>query len=264
MVSREGLTVVCAAVLADVDDVVHAFSTRRAGEDEFDLGPAAVTGEPWAGRRDRFARAAGMGDRPLLAPRQIHGARVVGSGEFAAGAVPEADAVVVRRETSGTAAAAIRTADCLPVLIAARDGTALAAVHAGWRGTAAGVVRRAVEAMRAYGAAPDGLVAALGPAIGPCCYEVGPEVVAAGAEATGGDPAAVSRPGSGMRPHLDLVAANRRQLECAGVAPAAIEAAPWCTRCREDLFWSWRRDGPSAGRMMACIGWRGVTPEAAP
>ena len=106
MVSREGVTVVCAAVLADVDGIAHAFSTRRAGEGEFDLGPATATGEPWHARRSRLARAAGMGDLPLLAPRQIHGARVVGFGDFADGVVPEADAVAAWRETSGAAAAA--------------------------------------------------------------------------------------------------------------------------------------------------------------
>jgi YfiH family protein len=254
LVIREGLTILQASAFAAVDGVAHAFSTRRADDGEFDVGPATAAGPPWDGRRERLARAAGLGGRRLLAPLQVHGDRAVTAAAFGA-EPPAADAVVALRRDERSAAPAVRTADCLPVLLAARDGRAVAAVHAGWRGTAAGVVAAAVRQLAAAGIEPGGLLAALGPAIGPCCYEVGTEVVDAVARAAGVDRAAVSHAEGPERAKLDLAAANRLLLERSGLDPAAIETAPWCTRCRPDLFWSWRREGPTAGRMLACIGW---------
>ena len=177
----------------------------------------------------------------------------------------------------------IRTADCLPVLLVDRRLRVMAAVHAGWRGTLAGVVEKtARELRRLYNSRPEDLVAALGPAIGPCCYEVGDEVV----EAFRGRfsesdrffhrPLASSQrhrselryallfhtqapPGHGReraRIHLDLAAAARAQLLAAGHRPAANAASGYCPACREDLFFSYRREGAQAGRMIAAIGLR--------
>jgi YfiH family protein len=123
----------------------------------------------------------------------------------------------------------------------------VAAAHAGWRGTAAGVTRAAVGALRAGGSDPADLLAALGPGIGPCCYEVGDELRALFAPD-------FFRAGSGGRPHLDVRAANRRQLEEAGLAPDHIHGVDDCTRCRADLYHSYRRDGKSAGRMINFVG----------
>ena len=119
----------------------------------------------------------------------------------------------------------MRTADCVPLLLADRAARAVAAVHAGWRGVAAGVVGRAVEALTAVGVEPHGLVAAIGPAIGVCCYRVGAEVLRPVAQAAGTGPEAVSRSDDrGFR--LDLARAVSFQLERAGVPAAAIHPAP--------------------------------------
>ena len=142
----------------------------------------------------------------------------------------------------------VRTADCVPLLLGVRGGRAAAAVHAGWRGTAAGVVEAALAALtRAAGCAPDRVVAGLGPAIGACCYQVGPEV-AAGVGSEG----AVERRADGL--YLDLRTAVRERLLAGGVPARAITSAPWCTRCRADLFYSFRGEGDRAGRLMASIG----------
>ena len=143
---------------------------------------------------------------------------------------------------------AVRSADCVPLLLVDPRGRATAAVHAGWRGTAAGIAAAAVERMRALGAG-NGLVVALGPAILGCCYEVGEEVVAAL-----GTPEAVARRRPGELPKVDLHAANVVQLLAAGVRREDIHRAPWCTRCRNDLFFSARAEGARAGRLMAAAG----------
>ena len=126
----------------------------------------------------------------------------------------------------------------------------MAAAHAGWRGTAAGVAARAVEALAARGSRPEDLVAALGPAVGACCYEVGEEL----REAFGPSGAAFFRPGTRGRPHLDVRAANVRQLLDAGLRPDAVHHVADCTRCRADLYHSYRRDGRAAGRMISFVG----------
>lgn len=224
------------SLLDAVPAIAHGVTTRRV--------PPAL---------DWLLRAAGIAGPALAFPRQVHGARVVAAAELA-GATVEADGIVLARDGYGAAPApAVRTADCVPILLAARDGSAVAAVHAGWRGTAAGIAGAAVARLRAWGVRPADILAALGPAIGPCCYEVGEEVVAAVA-ATGCPRDAIARAGRGARPRLDLHAANRLQLEAAGVPAGAIDPAPWCTRCRNDLFFSARAGDGRGGRLIAAIG----------
>ena len=161
---------------------------------------------------------------------------------------PEGDAAVARgpRLLLG-----IETADCLPILIVDPRRLTVAAVHAGWRGTARGVAARTVEALVAGGSDPEDLRAALGPCIGPCCYEVGEEL----REAFGPAGAAFLRPGPRGRPHLDLRAASLEQLVAAGLRPARIHHVGDCTACRADLYYSYRRDGPGVGRMINFVGW---------
>lgn len=175
--------------------------------------------------------------------------RCRGRGPPAAGSViPGADALVTG---SAEIWLAIYAADCAPILIWDPASPAVAAVHAGWRGTAAGIVSRTLRRMaEAFGTEPERCRAALGPAIGGCCYEVGPPV----AEVMGGAPwwpeaARATGPG---RWHLDLRAAIRHQLVSAGVGETQVETVPGCTKCRSDLFFSYRRDG-ATGRMAACI-----------
>lgn len=167
--------------------------------------------------------------------KQVHGNHVLSA--TAPGACGEGDALVTH--TPGLWVG-IRTADCVPILLADARQRRVAAVHAGWRGTVAEV---AVQALAQMGSQPADVTAALGPAIGACCYEVGPDVAAH---------FTTTRPGPRGRPHLDLIAANRHQLLRAGLPPTQIDAAPPCTQCGDD-FHSYRRDGEHAGRMVAAI-----------
>ena len=146
----------------------------------------------------------------------------------------------------------VRTADCVPILLADARRRAVAAVHAGWRGTLSRIAARAIEAMtREYGSQPEDLIAAIGPCIGRCCYEVGPDV----ARAFGALFPELPAPGGPA--HLDLEEANRRILVAAGVPATRIHAGGLCTRCRAGDFHSYRRDGLLAGRLLAAIGLKG-------
>ena len=165
---------------------------------------------------------------------------------------------------------AIRTADCLPLLIADTERRVAAAVHAGWRGTSLGIAARAVRGLgERYGSRPEALVAALGPCIGPACYEVGEDVRAEFIRAGAGTAAFVTRPAdaggpgtpgaegaaSGRKYLLDLRAANRAQFAAAGVPPAAVVDAGACTHCDARLL-SYRRDRDTTARLYNVIGLR--------
>ncbi len=200
-----------------------------------------------------IAHGFGLRDSPpvpeLVRPRQVHGrgvARVAAAGA-AAGA---ADAVVT---AAPGVAVGIATADCVPLLVAADAGRAVAAVHAGWRGLAAGVIGAALAELRASAGDDAALRAAIGPHIGPCCYEVDAPVLEAlgrfGAELAGA--LSPSRPG---HHRLDLGALALRDLRDAGVAHDAIETATaCCTSCDAARFHSYRRDGARAGRLVHWI-----------
>jgi YfiH family protein len=233
-VSGRSLRAVTAAALESVPGLVHGFEQR--------LGPAGW--ETREGARRRVAEAlAGAGRLFLL--KQVHGAAVHaapwdGSPEGDAGTADRPGLIV-----------GIETADCLPILLVDPRRRAVAAVHAGWRGTAAGVVRAAVAALASAGSDPGELIAALGPGIGPCCYEVGDELRAA--FGPGGD--GFFRPGPRGRPHLDVRAASERQLSDAGLTADRIHHVGDCTFCRPDLYHSYRREGPGGGRMVSYVGW---------
>lgn len=170
--------------------------------------------------------------------KQIHSDIVMRAGEIPS-ELGEADALV----SNAAAPVSIRTADCVPILIADPVHQAVAAIHAGWRGTASGIVLRAVEAMQCdFGSNPADLAAAIGPAIGKCCYEVSADV------AMRFDPSA----DPDGKAHIDLSAINARQLEAAGVRH--IDSSGACTRCNAVLYESFRRDGVQSGRMHAVIG----------
>lgn len=187
-------------------------------------------------------------DWPVAAVRlrQIHSDRIVLVDEpWNSEEAPEADALISNRPGLMLA---VRTADCLPILVADEYTRAVAAVHAGWRGTAAGIAAKTVAEMRrSFGSRPGNLKVWLGPGIGKCCFEVGPEVAVQFTGFTG--PA--NRTGKVL---LDLKAANMRQLIGSGVGASRIETQGSCTRCDSTLFHSWRRDGNLAGRMTAAIG----------
>ena len=236
-----GIRIVRCEALEAIPGIAHAFSTRVAhGRSDFDLGPAGEVLPEVEARRAAFCAGAGLfGVPPVL--RQVHGATLIEPGEPLEGD----GGVAVVAEDAGLAPG-VRSADCVTVLIADRSGSAVASVHAGWRGTAAGIVSMAVRRLVERGVPAERLVAALGPAVGSCCYDVGPEVVAA--------IPGFSRPSGPGRSTVDLHAANAAQLVSAGLPARAIHRAPWCTRCRNDLFFSVRAEGPGAGRLMAVIG----------
>ncbi len=257
---KPGLVVYRSALLAS-HGFAHAFSTRHGGVsaapfDSMNLGIANAPGEPdtdanVAANAARLMEAIGAGDARMVRVRQVHGcavhACVPGAGPATAAA--EADAVV-----SGNAsqAACVRTADCVPVLVACPDTGAVAAIHAGWRGIVAGVVAKAVgELALRHGCRASALLAAIGPCIGRDVYEVGPEVAGEFAASVGACfvlPAHEGRP----REHIDCFGAVRSQLLACGLAQDAIDGAELCTVRTPDFF-SHRRDGARSGRMGAVI-----------
>jgi hypothetical protein len=249
------MRIIQARLLAGFD---HGFTTREGGGsaapfDALNLGgfvgddPARVAGN-WA----RLERATGL---RFARVKQVHGARAVradGPTE-ALEPVEEADAVL---SLAAGVAACVSVADCVPVLLADPETGAVAAVHAGWRGTLARAAAEAVRALGAEAGAPAArLLASVGPSIGPCCYEVSTDLAARFAAELG---PAVVRDGAG--PRLDLWAANAAVLNAAGVSPDRVEVLGRCTSCERATFFSHRRDAGRTGRQVAFIAPRAPTP----
>lgn len=231
----EAMKFLLSPLLGRVPGLVHGFGLRSPGTRE-------------AAREAAREAVSNAGEVFFL--RQVHGGKVVTPPWTEP---PDADAGVAK---DPGALLAIETADCLPVLIVDPVHRRVAAAHAGWRGTALQVAREAVRALVREGSNPDHLLAALGPAIGPCCYEVGADVEAA-FEPWGSH---FFIPGPRGRRHLDVVGANRAQLEASGLRSERIDALDLCTRCRGDLFFSYRRDGAEAGRMISVVGFARPSP----
>jgi YfiH family protein len=226
----------------------HGFSTRRGGVSTGRYATLNV-GAKWGDdpekvqhNRWRLAAAGGFDLARLFTAKQVHSARVavVVQGTWPDRvASAEADALV--SQVPGVVLG-VFTADCVPILITDGEGR-VAAVHAGWRGTVAGVASAAVEALVSIGALRQRLKAAFGPSICAHCYEVGDEV------ASQFPPAAVVR--GETKPHVDLWAGNRAMLEAAGVTQ--IDAEPPCTMCEPERFFSFRRDGGQIGQHLSFI-----------
>jgi YfiH family protein len=221
----------------------HLFSSR-----DVMLGDDA--GE-WAG----VAASMGVAADGLLLVKQVHGVHVAVArrGAPAPWVRPEADIIVT---DDRSVAIGVRVADCAPVLLHDPITRTVGAAHAGWRGTASGAAAAAVRAMQeTFGSHPPDLVAAIGPCLGACCGEVGPDVVeafrAGGAERE--SLAAWFTPGMGDRFFLDLERANRDQLEAAGLDRARIFGAGLCTKTHRDRLHSYRGDREAAGRLLAAI-----------
>jgi YfiH family protein len=282
--AAQGLQIVESREMAKLGWLVHGFSTRAGGESLLGGKPALNLGfTDWderasvAANRARFAAAVGTKEMPLITLRQFH-SDVIHVAAAPAAEAAKADALVTR--TAGLLLGA-QTADCVPILLADTRQRAVAAIHAGWRGTLARIAVKALGRMRMeFGTCPRDVVAALGPAIDRCCYEVGPEVAQAFVAqfraaadwfdgpfdqlAHGEEPLwlpwlTMMPPGHVPPPprvQLDLRAANRWQLEDAGVPESKIAVTDLCTACRTDLLFSYRREGARTGRMMAVIGVR--------
>jgi polyphenol oxidase len=230
--------------------VPHGFSLRQGG---VSAGPLAslnlgdAVGDAAANVTEnlrRLAADAGRSPNSLATVRQVHGDKVV---RASLGLSAEADGVWTD-DTRGTWVG-VKSADCVPVLLATRDGRAVAAVHSGWRGTALRVAARAVEALLRTGAAASSVCAVVGPCIQACCYEVGPELAERFRVEFGSE---VVRDG-GVRPHLDLSRAVRATLLAAGLSAGNVDLQPACTACDATRFYSHRRDGGVTGRHLAFI-----------
>jgi len=248
-VKRESqITFLYSEALARIPGIIHAFSTRRSERNDFALGAGLAMNPLVQMNRIRFVAAAGAVGWPVLKLKQVHSGIVrVMEDTSAAGEAVEGDAAIT--SLSGVLLS-VQTADCVPILLADSHARAIAAVHAGWRGTAAHIVETTVaELGRHYPIKPQDIVAAIGPHIGVCCYEIGEEVVDAIR-----DTAAIERRPEWPKPHLNLGEANRRQLLRAGIPEKQIESSSLCTRCREDLFFSYRRDGARTGHMLSVVG----------
>ena len=217
--------------------VLVAFSGRGAAP-ESEPSPTGFLGRG-------FAAALGLDGIPLVRATQVHGNRAVAIREKPAESeVHDAGECDVLATDLPGLGLIVQTADCVPIVLAGERAVGI--VHAGWRGSAKNAAAAGVAALVALAERPVNLRAWLGPSIGACCYEVGGDVAAqfAGELVRG-------RCGGGFL--LDLRAANRAQLEAAGVPAENISVHPSCTKCGGERFASYRRDGPRAGRMIALV-----------
>lgn len=184
----------------------------------------------------------------LTTLKQVHSDRVL-VADGAAGCIGEGDALITDRPGI---ILSVRTADCVPILLVEDQRRAVAAIHAGWRGTACAIVVRAVERLCLdFSCEPKHMHAAIGPAINVCCYEVGKDV----AERFGAF--LPELPLDGTHAMLDLIEANRRQLLQAGIPSDRIYSGAPCTSCTPSEFFSYRRERSATGRMVSIIGLKG-------
>ncbi|MGH2584850.1 MAG: peptidoglycan editing factor PgeF [Dehalococcoidia bacterium] len=239
--------------------VPHGVATRSGGVSagcyaSLNLGPRS--GDDLGAvkaNRSRFRTALGVGPEVRsLAPRQVHSAEVAvhvrGDPDSSQG-VYDGDGLVT---DDPDVMLTVLAADCAAVLLHDPKRSVVAALHAGWRGTAGAIAVAGVRAMSAaFGCHPADIRAGIGPAICFCCYEVGTDVAGAVARATPGTLPYERRENG--KAHLDITTANVTQLTRAGLDPANIVSAGICTACRTDLFYSHRREGEPTGRFGAAI-----------
>ncbi|MFA5035224.1 MAG: peptidoglycan editing factor PgeF [Candidatus Margulisiibacteriota bacterium] len=224
-------------------EVTHFFSTAAAGNLSYYVGddPANVTAN-----RQRLTKTLNLSN--LTTAQQVHGSQLVivtqgmggrGSHDHES-AIPETDALITNLPD---VCLMVQVADCVPILLYDPIKRVIAAVHAGWRGTVANIAGKTVGAMRqAFGSSPADIIAAIGPSIGACCFEVGEEVRLA----------AVKLPSSLLKDnHFDLWGANDYWLKEAGVNK--VETSRLCTSCNNDQFFSYRKSGGKTGRSGAGI-----------
>jgi polyphenol oxidase len=289
-----GMQIVEFSKLSRMKWLVHGFSTRPGGASKLNRAESGGTSTEhvlnlgftdWDTRdrvlanREKFFGALGTKKiRPILL-RQIHSdiVYVVGSADVPQGEhAPQGDALITRERG---VLVGVQTADCVPILLADTKQRSVAAIHSGWRGTSQRIAEKTLGRMQMeFGTRPQDVIAAIGPGIGQCCYEVGHEVIkefsAKFPDARNwfegpfdllknGDADSNWLPWLTMRPpghappapaaRLDLIAANRAILAGAGVPLANISSSNLCTACRPDLFFSYRRER-TTGRMIAAIG----------
>ena len=275
-----GLRILQVPALAKLPWLIHGFSTKPGGVSTQDGQKVLNLGfTEWDSKenvlenRRRFQSALGASDLKLISLKQIH-SDVVHLFDAAPVEICQGDASLTN---CPGLLLGVQTADCVPILLVDPKKRAVAAVHAGWRGTLARIVVKAIGQMQMqFKSNPADLLAAIGPSIGGCCYEVGTEVatqfLSQFREApewfdefrTGDEPNPVQwlnmmPPGHQPPPKnvlLDLRKANRTQLLAAGLRASNIFVSDLCTACRRDLLFSYRKEGPQSGRLMSVIGIR--------
>jgi YfiH family protein len=278
--NSHNLQILQVPALSKLHWLLHGFSTRPGGISHLDGEKVLNLGfTDWDTRenvlenRRRLQSALGASDLQLIALKQIH-SDVIHLMEAAPQEPCKGDASATNRPGL---LLGVQTADCVPILLVDPKKRAIAAIHAGWRGTLARIAEKAIGQMQMHFATkPAGLLATIGPSIGPCCYEVGTEVAtqfqSQFADApdlfdefrTGDEPNPVQwlnmmPPGHQPPPknvHLDLKKANRAQLLATGLPPQNIFTSDLCTACRPDLLFSYRKQGSQSGRLLSVIGIR--------
>jgi hypothetical protein len=253
-------------LLAGVPGIAHGVSHRVAGLGKADgnigLGSPRDKADAWEMRK-LWAEAIGVDPHTIVTGGQVHGTGILrieadDAGKGSREGIPQvAIGDGLMTDAPGVTLLTLH-ADCQPILLVDPDRPAVAAVHAGWRGTVANIAGVAVAAMRdAYGSRPERLLAWLGPALGPCCHETGPEVTAMwrdAAEALDVLPeGAIWRPDGAAKDHFNVPEANRRLLIAAGLADDRIDLSRECTKCDTDRWFSHRGHGAGAGREGAFI-----------
>jgi polyphenol oxidase len=249
------------------DGFINGFSTRMGGVSLMPQNSLNLAGfnedeaENILENRRRFLKLF-QGTWSIAGCWQVHGAdvRVVNErqeakpAEDSSGDTIYCDAIISH---AANVLAGVKTADCVPILIGDRAQGAFAAVHAGWRGTLAGIVRYALDRLnREYQSRPEDLRVAIGPSAASCCYEVGSDVIE-GFRAKFPESESLFSPTKSGHARIDLIKANRDQLLGAGVLSGQIHSAPLCTMCSTDLFFSYRQEKKlrgKVGRLMSVIG----------
>jgi len=238
--------------------LLHGFLGRRGGKSTgayASLNLSFNVGDDPQAVKDNLCdvkKAVGVHDLRVVTMRQVHGDRILEVRDKKLKEAGEADGMIT--EEPGLFLGVL-TADCVPVLFSVRGKKLAAVVHAGWRGTLAGIAPKMVRALKEdHGVDPASIEAALGPSIGPCCYEVGPEVVASMVQRWG-SLAELSLQVKNGKSFLDLRAMNVSLLENAGVPPLQIFKVGPCTSCAKGDFFSYRREKTETGRQMSFIGW---------
>ncbi len=279
--SRSGqLQVLQLAPFAELPWLVHGFSTIAGGVSDLDDHRVLNLGytqwdkqENVVENRRRVQAAVSAADFALVPLKQIH-SDVIHVFPTSPQKPCQGDALITNEPAL---LLAVQTADCVPILLVDPKTCAVAAVHAGWRGTLARIAQKTVGRMQLeFGTQPSDVLAAIGPSIGSCCYEVGAELVTkftsqfADAESYFDEPRSGDEPNPlqwlNMKPpghqpppqnvHLDLRAANRSQLLAAGLHARNIFVNDLCTGCNPSLFFSYRKQGELSGRLMSVIGIR--------
>ena len=243
----------------DVPHLRHGFSTRRGGAPDLKESSLNLSDSPWdstsrvSENKRRFLSALQLADTPLIALCQVHSNRVHIIEDLSRQwNQPDGDAMATCVENI---ALAVKTADCLPILIADPDKNAVAAVHSGWRGTLSGILLCTIREMqRAFGSDPSRLLTAIGPGIRACCYEVGSDVAGLFKKKY---PECCSTMSASVHPDkylLDLGNVLDVQMNRAGIRPENRYDLKACTCCNTEEFFSHRAEGSAAGRMMSIVG----------